>query len=140
MKNQPETLASQELITSADQELIKTAEDLLKSVYHKKRHVVAAALRTVDGQTYTGVNLDVSGYGPCAEPVAIGQAITSQARSVECIVAVAYKEEQIIVISPCGNCRQLMFDYYPDALVIVPTNGDLLKITTRELLPYPYIT
>jgi len=140
MKNQPKKLANQDLITPTDQELIKIAKNLLKKTYHKGRHVVAAALRTEDGQIYTGVNLDVSGYGPCAEPVAIGQAITSQAASIECMVAVAYNDEQIKVISPCGNCRQLMFDYYPNALVIVPSDGDLLKITTRQLLPYPYIT
>ena len=42
------------------------------------------------------------------------------------------------VVPPCGACRELIVDYDPDALVIVPGPLAPLKMPARALLPLPY--
>lgn len=50
-------------------------------------HTVSAALMTIDGDIYTGVNLEHFAGGPCAEVIALGAAATAGARPVTEIVA-----------------------------------------------------
>ena len=62
----------------------------------------------------------------CAEAVALGQAITSAGETgIDTIVAVRHpppdeKDQAIAVVSPCGACRELIWDYDRNARVIVP--------------------
>lgn len=86
---------------------------------------------------FVGVNLDGI-HGSCAEAIALGAAITSGERDFECIVAVYGKEPPHNVLPPCGSCRQLIsiFEYAPENLVILQTEGDYHKIKIDQLLPY----
>ena len=66
----------------------------------------------------------------CAEAVALGQAVTETGETgIETIVAVRHPEpaasdQPIVVVSPCGSCRELIWDYDRNARVIVPgANG-----------------
>ena len=42
------------------------------------------------------------------------------------------------IVSPCGACRELLMDYAPDALVIVPSATGPAKRPVRDMLPLPY--
>ena len=63
---------------------------------------------------------------------------------IETIVAVrhpkpAEADQTITVVSPCGACREMIWDYDRQARVIVPeaTNGPVI-VTIGELLPNKY--
>jgi cytidine deaminase len=43
-------------------------------------------------------------------------------------------EAVAITASPCGGCRQWLYEFKVDR-VVFPTGGDLVKRTTAELLP-----
>ena len=73
---------------SADNELIEAAGEVLCRNYYAERHTVAAAVRCLSGQIHTGINIESCGYGPCAEPIAIGAAFTNGERGLSAIVAV----------------------------------------------------
>lgn len=85
--------------------------------------------------------------GPCAENVAFANAAAAGVASANspgigderliCCVAVA--NDQRGVISPCGRCRQMMSDYYPDIKVIVKDGETLKTVTVADLLPYAYV-
>jgi cytidine deaminase len=103
-------------------------------------------LRTRDGRIYTGVNLDayLGRMAVCAEAVALGRAVTETGETgIETIVAVRHPEplepdRSIRVVSPCGSCRELIWDYDRNARVIVPTaNGPAIS-AIGELLPNKY--
>jgi cytidine deaminase len=121
-----------------DTRLIEAARETLRRAYRPGRHTVGAAVRVDSGRIYTGVNVEACGYGPCAEPIAIGAAFTNGEREIASIVAVCRRKDQYPVLSPCGNCRQLVFDYSPDAVVIFDDGGRVVKATARELLPGAY--
>jgi cytidine deaminase len=138
-------------LSAADQALVAAARDVVRRHYRYGSHTVGTALRTHDGQVFAAVNLDttVGRLAVCAEPVALGQAVLAgAARGFEVIVAVRHPrpahvhdpvpDEAIAVVSPCGGCRDLLFDYAPDADVIVPGLAGPVRVRLRELLPVPY--
>lgn len=118
-----------------DQKLIEAAAEVLKRNYQEPQHTVGAAILTESGKIYAGVNVDSCGYGPCAESIAIGMAISNGERNFIKIVAVTNNDQ---LISPCGNCRQLLLDYAPNIEVILVHEGELMKVTISELLPNAY--
>lgn len=122
-------------LDASDLELIARAYDTLKRCYCDPKHTVGAAVLCGSGSMYTGVNIEACAYGPCAEPVALGAAFTNAEREIKTIVAVSYSGN---VLSPCGNCRQLLFDYAPDAMVIFNNAGEFVKTEVRNLLPGSY--
>jgi cytidine deaminase len=129
-----------EPIDRQDEELVAAAQDVLSRNYRPERHTVGSALLAGSGAVYTGVNVEACGYGPCAEPVAVGAAFSSGEREIRTIVAVCQRGDDYPVIPPCGNCRQLVFDYSPDAKVILEVDGELVKATVRDLLPAAFQT
>jgi cytidine deaminase len=122
-------------IDQTDKDLIRAAIEVLERNYAAPRHTVGAAVLCASGKTYVGVNVESCGYGPCAEPIAIGRAISDGERQLERIVAVGGARAPHAVVSPCGNCRQLLVDYAPDCWVILSHGGKMMKIKVRDLLP-----
>jgi D-lactate dehydrogenase (cytochrome) len=122
-------------LDAADHELIQAARDVLKRCYRPVRHTVGAAVRCASGNVYTGVNVDGCGYGPCAEAVAIGTAFSNAESEVRAVVAVRKSGD---ILSPCGNCRQMMVDYAPEAMVIIDTGDEVVKTQAKNLLPRHY--
>jgi len=118
-----------------DKKLIDAAKDVIKRNYREPRHTVGSAVLCASGKIYTGVNVDSCGYGPCAEPIAVGTAVSNGERAFKKIVAVDGNGK---VIPPCGNCRQLLFDYAPGIEVILPHKGKVMKTTVKKILPDPY--
>jgi cytidine deaminase len=99
-------------------ELINKAESVLnrKIVNGRLHGDVGAALISEKDRIYTGVCVDTSGWGLCAERSAIAAMITAGEYRVKTIVAV-WREDKAIdshgklhVLSPCGYCRQFMRD------------------------------
>jgi cytidine deaminase len=131
-------MKKEDRITPADRELIAAASAVLRRCYRKGRHTVGSAVRCPSGKIYTGVNVEACGYGPCAEPIAIGTAFSQGEQEIAAIVAVKKRGRRIIVLSPCGNCRQLVLDYSPGATVLYSHSGKVLKATAAELLPGAY--
>lgn len=127
-------------LESKDYKLIEAAEEVLQKNYHHMRHTVGSAVLASLGKIYTGINIEACGYGPCAEKIAIGAALTKGEREIHAIVAVSKKGDEYSVLSPCGNCRQLLMDYTPEAMVIFHYEGKVLKTQVPNLLPGAYIS
>ncbi len=125
-------------LDKGDLKLVEAAVNILKANFHPIKHQIGCALRTESGKIYTAVNIGSSGYGPCAEAVAIGNAISKGDKNIVAIVAVKKIDEEYPVLSPCGNCRQLIIDYAHNADVILNFNSQSLKTKANKLLPGPY--
>jgi cytidine deaminase len=123
-----------------DFELVRAAEAAIERCFDavKWHHTVGAAVRGGSGKIYVGVNVDGI-HGSCAEFIAIGTAITAGESEIECVVAVYGKDQPHAVLPPCGNCRQMLFEYVPECRVILSVDGKYQKIPVSELLPYPCV-
>ncbi len=127
-------------LRAEDRALIASAREALRRGYVARRHGVAAAVRTRRGAIYLGLNLEGI-HGPCAEPVALGAAVTAGDREFESMVAVCRRGREYPVLSPCGNCRQILFDYAPEASVILRfADGRVARLSVAESLPGAFST
>jgi cytidine deaminase len=125
-------------LNADDLALIEAARDVLRRNYRAERHTVGAAVRCASGKVYAAVNVESCGYGPCAEPIAVGTAVSSGETQIVAVVAVCKEGDGYPVLSPCGNCRQLLLDYAPEATVIYRDGRADVKATAREMLPGAY--
>ena len=125
-------------LDSHDQQLIDAASSVLEQNYDGERHTVGAAVLTGSGKIYSAVNVESVGYGPCAEPIAVGSAISAGERELLRIVAVGNEKVPHSLLSPCGNCRQLLSEYAPDCMVIIDRPTGPVKVRVGDLLPDAY--
>jgi len=133
-------------LRKADRDLIAAATAAIKRRYRDDWQEVGAALRTRSGKIFTGVNLDayLGRMAVCAEAVALGRAVVDLGDDgIDMIVAVRHpspedKDQAIAVVSPCGACRELIFDYDPRARVIVPHRESAAVVPIGDLLPNKY--
>ena len=133
-------------LSSLDMELIEAASDAIRRRYRHDWQEVGAAMRTRSGKVFAGVSLDayLGRMAVCAEAVALGQAITNAGETgIETIVAVRHPpphetDRAIAVVSPCGACRELIWDYDRKARVIVPGANGPEAVGIGELLPNKY--
>jgi len=133
-------------LSKSDKELIAAATAAIRQRYRDDWQEVGAALRTRSGKIFTGVNLDayLGRMAVCAEAVALGRAVVDLGDDgIDTIVAVRHpppyeKDQSIAVVSPCGACRELIFDYDRKARVIVPNGKSPVVVPIAELLPNKY--
>ncbi|MDX1992867.1 MAG: cytidine deaminase [bacterium] len=77
---------------------------------------VGAAIRTLDGQVFTGCNIENASYPVtmCAERTALVKAVSEGQRQFDTIVVVTRNGG-----SPCGMCRQMLYEFAPDLRVVI---------------------
>ncbi|HHX13443.1 MAG TPA: cytidine deaminase [Clostridiales bacterium] len=118
-----------------DRELYLIAKAALANSYAPfSKFRVGAALLTAEDRVYSGVNVENSTYGAtiCAERTAIVKAVSEGSRRFKAI-AVATDEG---AVTPCGICRQFLFEFGDDIRVIWGTDADHLETAlVAELLP-----
>ncbi len=119
-----------------DQELIMIAKEAMENAYVPYSHFkVGAALLAKDGRVFKGCNIENASYGAtnCAERTAIFKAVSEGAREFVKIAVVASSGDYA---SPCGICRQVLFEFLPDGKVILDSDEQgMVTYTVRELLP-----
>jgi len=99
---------------------------------------VGAALLTDDGKVYRGCNVENCTYGltVCAERVALLSALAAGERRFRAICVVTQSEEPS---TPCGPCRQLMWEYCGDIdITLANLNGQTVEYKLSQLFPHPF--
>ena len=95
---------------------------------------VGAALLSVSGEIYHGVNIENAAYptSMCAERTAVFKAVSNGELAFSAI-AIATENGG----SPCGACRQVLSEFGLETLVlVVNSQGEVtLETTVGELLP-----
>jgi cytidine deaminase len=113
-----------------DQELLARADAIAPRAYspYSKFHVGCAILAR-DGTVFEGVNVENAAYplGICAEKNGIGTAVAEG-------YAVGDFEVIAITHSPCGGCRQWLWEFRLDR-VVFRNRGNVVTMTPAELLP-----
>jgi cytidine deaminase len=120
-------------------ELINKAKNAREHSYSPySRFKVGAALKTKNGMVFTGCNIENSSYGLsiCAEREAIFKAISAGERDLDTIAVVTDSDK---LTTPCGACRQVMWEFSKDMTVIVANlKGKKKEFKIKELLAHPF--
>ena len=133
-------------LNDADRALVEAASEAIRKRYRYDWQEVGAAIRTRSGKIFAGVSLDayLGRMAVCAEAVALGRAVTDLGETgIDIIVAVRHPkpteaDQTVTVVSPCGACREMIWDYDRNARVIVPSRNGPVIVTIAELLPNKY--
>jgi cytidine deaminase len=118
--------------------LLKAAKAAMKKAhapYSKFR--VGAAFVTTKGEVFTGCNVENASYGltNCAERTAIFSAVAKLGGKMR-IKAIVVTNDQGVPCSPCGACRQVIYEFGPDATVyFLSKTGGWKEVAITELLP-----
>ncbi|HET6934178.1 MAG TPA: cytidine deaminase [Candidatus Angelobacter sp.] len=119
-------------------QLLDSARKALKKAYapYSNFHVGAAVL-TESGEIFTGCNVENASYGLtiCAERAAIFTAVQQTAARKMSITAVAVANGDELPCSPCGACRQVIFEFGENAVVIFKTLSGYQEMSITDLLP-----
>lgn len=98
---------------------------------------VGAAVLTVTGEVFLGCNVENSSYGlsMCAERNAIANAIMNNQGGKMAIRAISVVNSRNVPCSPCGACRQVIWEFGQDAQIIFLGSQGWQTSTIKELLP-----
>lgn len=123
MKTQPDYAA-----------LVAAAREARQRAYCPySRFAVGAAALTASGRIFPGCNIENAAYPACvcAERVALLSAYAAGERE---IVALAVAADTEGPVSPCGTCRQVIFELAPSCTVVLANLADALLLNSPEAL------
>jgi len=97
---------------------------------------VGAAILLANGRIFSGCNVENASYGMtnCAERTAIFSAVAELGPKIE-IRAVSVVNDQGVSCSPCGACRQVIYEFGPDATIFFEGAQGPKQAHITELLP-----
>jgi cytidine deaminase len=117
--------------------LERSAQRAMKNAHapYSNFHVGAAILLT-NNKIFSGCNVENASYGMsnCAERTAIFTAVAALGPKIR-IRAVAVTNDHGVPCSPCGACRQVIFEFGPDAMVFFQGADGPKQAHITELLP-----
>ena len=97
---------------------------------------VGAAIRSVEGNLFLGVNVENAAYpeGTCAEAGAIAAMIAAGDTRIAEIAVIADATKPV---PPCGGCRQKLAEFADGEVTVTlaTTDGTELRTSVAELLP-----
>jgi len=119
--------------------LIAAATEVRTKAFAPFSHFqVGAAVLAEDGTIVPGCNVESASYGltMCAERVAVFSGV---ARGYRCFKRIAVVTDAPTPTPPCGACRQVLWEFAPDAEVVLANLvGVVIRYTVRELIPLAF--
>jgi len=121
--------------------LFRAARQVMKNAYAPFSHFrVGAAILTAKGQVFVGCNVENSSYGMtnCAERTAIFSAIAKDGPELEIravALVAANGSDRGVPCSPCGACRQVIYEFGPRALIFYQGKKGPKQSLITDLLP-----
>lgn len=117
-------------------ELLAAARETRELAYAPySRFLVGAALLTEDGEVFTGCNVENLSFGLtlCAERVALFSAVAAGKRK---FTGLALITDTPTPVTPCGSCRQVLYEFSPDLWIIAANlHGEQKMFRLQDLLP-----
>jgi cytidine deaminase len=113
------------------EELVERARAVAARAYAPySQYLVGAVVIARDGRVFEGVNVENAAYplGMCAEKTAIAQAVVAGCGPGD-LEAIG------ITASPCGGCRQWLYEFRVDRVTFPNRDGEVVTYTPAELLP-----
>ena len=134
MSDAPKTVQA-----APDPELLAAAKAAFANAYAPYSHFhVGAALHTPDGTLFSGANVENASYGlgRCAEQSAIQGMASTGGREFSSIVVYT---ESSPPASPCGACRQVLFEFSPEAQITCVNHlGEVIEGQVKDFLPHGF--
>ncbi|MCG8306571.1 MAG: cytidine deaminase [Cytophagales bacterium] len=120
------------------EQFIREAREVSKKAYVPySKFQVGCVVVSESGKRYSGCNVENLSFGltVCAERAAVFKGVSVEGSS--------FKIARVIIftptpgpITPCGACRQVLYEFGEDFDIICTCNsGEAIKMNIQELLP-----
>ena len=126
-------------------QLLEAAKEAKKYSYAPySNFMVGAALRAKDGRVYTGCKVENGSFTPTrgAEGTALFKAVADGVTEFTDIAVVGSRRGEVNeqITSPCGVCRQALFEFGGPELnvIMAKTPEDFIERSMDELLPFGF--
>jgi cytidine deaminase len=116
-------------------ELVAAARDAMERAYAPYSGFQVGAAILAGGRIFVGQNIEIASYplSVCAERNAVGRMIDGGVRAFE---AVAVATKAPIPTTPCGGCRQVLWEFGPGSTVVCEAGDGARKTwALADLLP-----
>ena len=124
------------MVTDADRKLLEAALEAQKQAHCPfSRYPVGAAVRTTDGELFTGCNVESASFSLtcCAERVAVFKAVSEGKPKLEACAIVTVEGKPA---PPCGACRQVLFEFGQNMRIVLGNpSGEVRILELFDLLP-----
>jgi len=124
---------------STIERLIKAAQDVRENAFAPYSNFrVGAALETIEGEIYTGCNIENATFGLtlCAERLAIFKAMSEGQREFRQLAVIADTKD---LTPPCGACRQIIWEFCGDiTLTLANLRGQTRQFSMSTLFPHAF--
>ena len=122
---------------TAERLLVAAREAATRAYVPYSEFPVGAALLVEGGSVVTGCNVENASYGltVCAERTAVFTAVAAGHRTV---LAVAVTAPRVATVTPCGACRQVLYEFKPrdrDLVVVLEGVAGPEFVALGDLLP-----
>jgi len=127
-----------QLSQQQQESLLAAARKALQRAYARYSNFrVGAAVLTEQGEIFQGCNVENASYGLtiCAERAAVFTAVQETKGPKLAIRAVAVVNGDELPCSPCGACRQVIFEFGENAIVIFKNQRGYVQQKITDLLP-----
>lgn len=136
-------------LSPIQKKLLREALGVMKKSYNPySKFFVGAAVLGDDNKIISGTNVENSSFGStiCAEASALVRAQSEGVKKIKKIAIIAKNGSKNLSepISPCGNCRQIIFEFskkYKTDMEVIMSNTKMSKIIVAnisELLPLAF--
>jgi cytidine deaminase len=129
-----ESAVSDEIKALID-DAVELARDAMDRAYAPYSGFAVGAAIVANGQIFTGQNIENASYpvSVCAERNAVGRMIDAGERRIDAVAVVTAAAHPT---PPCGACRQVLWEFGPQALVVAETTGgERIMWALEDLLP-----
>lgn len=137
LKGAPISMGETVVSAGVRKKLEQAAAKAMKNAHapYSSFHVGAAILLT-NGRIIAGCNVENASYGMtnCAERTAIFSAVAELGPKIQ-IRAVAVTNDHGVACAPCGACRQVIYEFGPDATIFFQGSSGPKQAHITELLP-----
>jgi len=130
-------MAKRKLSAEVRQKLERAASKVMKNAHAPySNFYVGAAVLLTNGKIFCGCNVENASYGMtnCAERTAVFSAVAELGPKIK-IQAVAVTNDHGVACSPCGACRQVIYEFGPDATIFFQGANGPKQAHITELLP-----
>jgi cytidine deaminase len=130
-------MAKNKISPKMQAKLLRVAKKTMKNAHAPYSNFrVGAAILLTNGKIFAGCNVENASYGMtnCAERTAIFSAVAQLGPKIE-IQAVTVVNDHGVACSPCGACRQVIYEFGPDANVFFQGAREPKQAHITELLP-----
>ena len=121
------------------QEMLDIAKEVSKNAYAPfSKFVVGACILTTGGKYYSGCNVENSSYGLtiCAERCAIFKAVSDGEKEIQAVAIYSPNTDECY---PCGDCRQVIYEFAVEGAQIITEKDGAPKVDSiNDLLPYGF--